>query len=429
MNFNCLRDNYLILTLLFLTEGTTEVGRQGNLPTNISGHFQHLPASRENRKTSTLWETRNITEDVVDIGTFYTKNHLQTKLYLPEKVAITSTYSTRISSTALFRESAVLQALHSTSSHISTSVPVYKKHKELKPSQGNFVTPASTEISQTKWATSVASSLDLHKIISEVSSVETNKTVNSLGVVAESPLKTILTLSSQSTVELRPSPTWSPIVAPISISKQTLDPTDTPVPGGRMVQPSTSTPMTLSLSQMLNSTHPAVVPPAQSPFTPTPGLTHPAALHPSTSTHRLDSISSSSLHISPSSIPAAGGTYLETMNITEPTYLPPQPGEHQSTAHIVLVWVFALLGTLLTVLFLVALGFYIRKRRRLEKLRHQLMPLYNFDPSEEGDDWESELLNEVKDTSSLVSDRGKSQKPHSPPNPKLSFSSESTELM
>ncbi|XP_066284685.1 uncharacterized protein C3orf18 homolog isoform X2 [Branchiostoma lanceolatum] len=196
-----------------------------------------------------------------------------------------------------------------------------------------------------------------------------------------------------------------------------------------MVQPSTSTPMTLSLSQMLNSTHPAVVPPAQSPFTPTPGLTHPAALHPSTSTHRLDSISSSSLHISPSSIPAAGGTYLETMNITEPTYLPPQPGEHQSTAHIVLVWVFALLGTLLTVLFLVALGFYIRKRRRLEKLRHQLMPLYNFDPSEEGDDWESELLNEVKDTSSLVSDRGKSQKPHSPPNPKLSFSSESTELM
>ncbi|KAI8503498.1 hypothetical protein Bbelb_184690 [Branchiostoma belcheri] len=168
----------------------------------------------------------------------------------------------------------------------------------------------------------------------------------------------------------------------------------------------TSTPVTLSVTEMMNSTHPTAVPPAQSAFTPTPGLTHPpAALHPSTSTHRLHSISS--LLISPSSIPAADGTL---QNFTEPTYLPPQPGEHHSTAHIVL-------------------GFYIRKRRRLEKLRHQLMPLYNFDPSEEGDDWESELLNEVKDTSSLVSDRGKSQKLHSPPNPKLSFSSESTELM
>ncbi|XP_019634205.1 PREDICTED: uncharacterized protein LOC109477398 [Branchiostoma belcheri] len=187
----------------------------------------------------------------------------------------------------------------------------------------------------------------------------------------------------------------------------------------------TSTAMTSSITEMMNSTHPTPVPPAQSAFTPTPGLTHPpAALHPSTSTHRLHSISS--LLISPSSIPAADGTL---QNFTEPTYLPPQPGEHHSTAHIVLVWVFAPLGTLLTVLFLVALGFYIRKRRRLEKLRHQLMPLYNFDPSEEGDDWESELLNEVKDTSSLVSDRGKSQKLHSPPNPKLSFSSESTELM
>ncbi|XP_035635248.1 uncharacterized protein C3orf18-like [Oncorhynchus keta] len=26
---------------------------------------------------------------------------------------------------------------------------------------------------------------------------------------------------------------------------------------------------------------------------------------------------------------------------------------------------------------------YIRKRKRLEKLRHQLMPMYNFDPAEE----------------------------------------------
>ncbi|XP_078596454.1 uncharacterized protein LOC144873223 isoform X2 [Branchiostoma floridae x Branchiostoma japonicum] len=400
MIFSGVRNNYLVLALLFLTEVAPEVGKQGSLSSNISGHFQHLPAntSEKGENSRTLWETRNNTNDVV--GTFYTENRPQPKLYLPEKVASRSTNSARTPSTVLFGESAVSQSLHLTAFHLSTSVPVYRRHKGLEPSKRNFVIPASTKISQTNWTTSTRT-LDLHKL--EFSSFDTNKTLNSLGVIAESPLKTILTLSSKSTVELRPSPTWSPSVVAPSISKQTLDSTGILVPEGTMLQPSTSTPV--SLSQMLNSTHPAVVPPAQSPFTPTPGLTHPAALHPSTSTHRLHSISS--LLISPSSVPAAGGTYLETTNITEPTYLPPQPGEHHSTAHIVLVWVFAPLGTLLTVLFLVALGFYIRKRRRLEKLRHQLMPLYNFDPSEEGDDWESELLNEVKDTSSLVSDRGK----------------------
>ncbi|CAB1353399.1 unnamed protein product, partial [Coregonus sp. 'balchen'] len=35
---------------------------------------------------------------------------------------------------------------------------------------------------------------------------------------------------------------------------------------------------------------------------------------------------------------------------------------------------------------------YIRKRKRLEKLRHQLMPMYNFDPAEEQDDLEQERL-------------------------------------
>ncbi|KAM5147997.1 uncharacterized protein C3orf18 homolog, partial [Mantella aurantiaca] len=35
---------------------------------------------------------------------------------------------------------------------------------------------------------------------------------------------------------------------------------------------------------------------------------------------------------------------------------------------------------------------YIRKQKRLEKLRHQLMPMYNFDPAEEQEDLEQELL-------------------------------------
>ncbi len=32
---------------------------------------------------------------------------------------------------------------------------------------------------------------------------------------------------------------------------------------------------------------------------------------------------------------------------------------------------------------------------RLDKLRHQLMPLYSFDP-QEGEDWETELLTEPR---------------------------------
>ncbi|XP_030634317.1 uncharacterized protein C3orf18 homolog [Chanos chanos] len=42
---------------------------------------------------------------------------------------------------------------------------------------------------------------------------------------------------------------------------------------------------------------------------------------------------------------------------------------------------------------------YIRKKKRLEKLRHQLMPMYNFDPAEEQDDLEQELLDHGRDGS------------------------------
>ncbi|XP_042350548.1 uncharacterized protein C3orf18 isoform X2 [Plectropomus leopardus] len=48
----------------------------------------------------------------------------------------------------------------------------------------------------------------------------------------------------------------------------------------------------------------------------------------------------------------------------------------------------------------VAIMLYIRKRKRLEKLRHQLMPMYNFDPAEEQDDLlEQELLDHGREGS------------------------------
>ncbi|XP_014021657.1 uncharacterized protein C3orf18 homolog isoform X1 [Salmo salar] len=61
---------------------------------------------------------------------------------------------------------------------------------------------------------------------------------------------------------------------------------------------------------------------------------------------------------------------------------------------------------------------YIRKRKRLEKLRHQLMPMYNFDPAEEQDDLEQELLDHNRDgnltgsnNKTLTTSQGMTQRP------------------
>ncbi|KAM6927387.1 uncharacterized protein C3orf18 homolog isoform 1-T1 [Xenentodon cancila] len=67
----------------------------------------------------------------------------------------------------------------------------------------------------------------------------------------------------------------------------------------------------------------------------------------------------------------------------------------------------------------VAIMLYIRKRKRLEKLRHQLMPMYNFDPAEEQDDLlEQELLDHSREGSltgpnakTLTTSQGITQRP------------------
>lgn len=55
----------------------------------------------------------------------------------------------------------------------------------------------------------------------------------------------------------------------------------------------------------------------------------------------------------------------------------------------------------------VAMVLYIRKRKRLEKLRHQLMPMYNFDPTEEQDELEQELLEHGRDAASSQASHSK----------------------
>lgn len=63
----------------------------------------------------------------------------------------------------------------------------------------------------------------------------------------------------------------------------------------------------------------------------------------------------------------------------------------------------------------VAMVFYIRKKKRLEKLRHQLMPMYNFDPTEEQDELEQELLEHGRDAASLQAMQSKGSIPSQGP--------------
>ncbi|XP_013861773.1 uncharacterized protein C3orf18 homolog [Austrofundulus limnaeus] len=76
-------------------------------------------------------------------------------------------------------------------------------------------------------------------------------------------------------------------------------------------------------------------------------------------------------------------------------------------------------GIIVVISLAVAIMLYIRKRKRLEKLRHQLMPMYNFDPAEEQDDLlEQELLDHGREGSlagpnakTLTTSQGTTQRP------------------
>uniref|UniRef100_A0A8C6P3B5 Chromosome 3 open reading frame 18 n=1 Tax=Nothobranchius furzeri TaxID=105023 RepID=A0A8C6P3B5_NOTFU len=71
-------------------------------------------------------------------------------------------------------------------------------------------------------------------------------------------------------------------------------------------------------------------------------------------------------------------------------------------------------GIIMVIGLAVAMMLYIRKRKRLEKLRHQLMPMYNFDPAEEQDDLlEQELLDHGREEAAgtLTTSQGMTQRP------------------
>lgn len=80
----------------------------------------------------------------------------------------------------------------------------------------------------------------------------------------------------------------------------------------------------------------------------------------------------------------------------------------------VLAYVLVPLGSLALVAVLAFIVVMIFRKNKLDKLRHHLMPMYNFDPQEE-EDWEAELLD---DRGRRVIFRDKSP---SPTSPKLKF--------
>ncbi|KAH3892811.1 small integral membrane protein 29-like [Dreissena polymorpha] len=77
----------------------------------------------------------------------------------------------------------------------------------------------------------------------------------------------------------------------------------------------------------------------------------------------------------------------ETVQQTISTLRPSSAAGNHAVAYIVIP-----LGCLVLIIVFALVIMMIFKRNRMERLRHHLMPLYNFDPQEE--DWESELLDD-----------------------------------
>ncbi|XP_069062865.1 uncharacterized protein C3orf18 homolog [Pleurodeles waltl] len=93
-----------------------------------------------------------------------------------------------------------------------------------------------------------------------------------------------------------------------------------------------------------------------------------------------------------------GTTMMTEINNHNTTSTPVPEGAGPSMGSVLLS-----VGSIALIVLAVAMVLYIRKRKRLEKLRHQLMPMYNFDPAEEQDELEQELLEHGRDAASASS--------------------------
>lgn len=84
-----------------------------------------------------------------------------------------------------------------------------------------------------------------------------------------------------------------------------------------------------------------------------------------------------------------------TTNVNPPTTV---PSDHEfdkkDESH---TFIIVPLCAVCVVVLLTGLVLLFLRKKRLDRLRHHLMPFYNFDPGEEGEDWEAELLEENGD--------------------------------
>ncbi|XP_075230224.1 uncharacterized protein C3orf18 homolog isoform X2 [Lycorma delicatula] len=91
-----------------------------------------------------------------------------------------------------------------------------------------------------------------------------------------------------------------------------------------------------------------------------------------------------------------------TDNVGNTTLLPtttnlPDHHENVDAKNHSVVFILVPLFTIGIIAVLTAMVLLFLRKKRLDRLRHRLMPFYNFEPGEE-EDWETELLDEDSDT-------------------------------
>lgn len=90
-----------------------------------------------------------------------------------------------------------------------------------------------------------------------------------------------------------------------------------------------------------------------------------------------------------------------TKSSSSASSLHPSTGAGNDDAHSGMVSGFIFQFLLIAIFFsTIIAAVYVIRKKHLDKLRHHLMPVYNFDPSEDGEDWETELLDDQFNPSS-----------------------------
>ncbi|KAG7155125.1 hypothetical protein Hamer_G020989, partial [Homarus americanus] len=170
----------------------------------------------------------------------------------------------------------------------------------------------------------------------------------------------------------------------VPVSPTSLPPTDATVtsPTPNYHSDSNATDSSVEVSTLSSSTQPTVIPTTITAYSSEPS-TEPILSTPVTAF----SPKLSTEPTKPTSTAVISSTTMEPTVITtsQPTSTSVPPKQHHPTVSVAL-----------TLFILLAGVWWIRRRRQLERLRHQLMPMYNFDPTDDGDDWENQLLEEER---------------------------------